>query len=47
LVEILGMADSLIERVLPKSIHPVSAAGFELKVGLKNGSKSPAGRRAF
>jgi hypothetical protein len=30
IVEITG---SLIERVLPKSIHSVTAAGFELKVG--------------
>src|SRR4030066_2075804 len=32
--KIVETAGSLIERVLPKSIHSVTAAGFELKVGL-------------
>ena len=32
--KIVETTGSLIERVLPKSIHSVTAAGFELKVGL-------------
>jgi len=32
--KIIETTGSMLERVLPKSIHAVTAQGFELKVGL-------------